>query len=431
MKLALSILASALGYSAAAGSNPFAPKTTANTAKAQLNAKLMRGATPLRKLQDEAAEEEQVWELDLSTYSIKFEKCQFVKQYAYNGQNGNNKNNKNAQDILTVKHFVVFRLCPDNSCGTCNYKYGEYIIDMESYLAATLQYKQEAQQKYCESCNQCIEMAANAANGGDANQDEAWKCTGIDTSTCYTECQNIENMEANGYVDASAYTQCVKLNSVDANGNNYYAGAVCRSSGSSSSGSEKSGIKIGVFTDQYCTYYDDSVDIASVLKNDDGTSINLSYHLLKETFEDGVCIASCLKEQENNNNNNNGEAAAAEVNELCGQLYETSGKCESTHGFADGMKTYDDYDNQMLNEELVCNFITAVKSGTYDMTGEIVVTGGRAVIGGGTTTTGFQKFSLTFFVLGSVALAGYAAMMHSQLTKGAKAELSRQGGAMA
>jgi len=417
-----------LGYTAAAGSNPFAPKVTANTAKASLNAKLMRGATPVRKLQDE--EEEEVWELDLSTYSIKFEKCQFVKQYAYNGQNGNNnKNNKNAQDILTVKHFVVFRLCPDNSCGTCNYKYGEYIIDMESYLAATLEYKAEVQNNYCESCNQCIEMAANEANGGEANEDEAWKCTGIDTSTCYSECQNIENMEANGYVDASDYAQCVKLNSVDANGNNYYAGAVCTSS--TSNGSEKSRIKIGVFTDQYCTYYDDSIDIATVLTNNDGTAMSVSYHLLKETYEDGVCIASCLKEQENNNNNNNGEAAAAEVNELCGQLYETSGKCESAHGFADGMKTYDDYDNQMLNEELVCNFITAVKSGSYDMTGEIVVTGGRAVAGGGTTTTGFQKFSLTFFILGSVGLAGYAAMMHSQLTKGAKAELSRQGGAMA
>jgi hypothetical protein len=412
MKLALSILASAVGYSAAAGSNPFAPKITSNTAKASLNAKLMRGATPVRKLQDE--EEEEVWELDLSTYSIKFEKCQFVKQYAYNGQNGNNKNNKNAQDILTVKHFVVFRLCPDNACETCNYKYGEYIIDMESYLAATLEYKQQQQEKYCESCNQCIEMAANAANGGEANEDEAWKCTNIDTSTCYTECQNIENMEANGYVDASEYAQCVKLNSVDANGNNYYAGGVCSSS--TSNGVTHSRIKIGVFTDQYCTYYDESVDITSVLTNNDGTAMSLSYHLLKEN---------------NNQQNNNGEAAATEVNELCGQLYETSGKCESAHGFADGMMTYDDYDNQMLNEELVCNFITAVKSGTYDMTGEIVVTGGRATVGGGTTTTGMQKFSLTFFILGSVGLAGYAAMMHSQLTKGAKADLSRQDGAMA
>lgn len=428
MKFALTILASALGYSAAAGSNPFAPKVTANTAKAQLNAKLMRGATPVRKLQDE---EEEAWELDLSTYSIKFEKCQFVKQYAYNGQNGNNnKNNKNAQDILTVKHFVVFRLCPDNSCGTCNYKYGEYIIDMESYLEATLEYKQQEQEKHCEYCNKCLEMEANVAAGGEANEDEAWMCTNVDTTTCYSECQNIENMEANGYVDASAYTGCVKLNAADADGNNYYASAVCGSSGSSN----QSRIKIGVFTDQYCTYYDDSLDIASMLTNNDGTSMALSYHLLKETFASDTCIASCLKEQENQNqNNNNGEAAAAEVSELCEQLYQTSGKCESAHGFADGMKTYDeaDYANQELNEELVCNFITAVKSGTYDLTGEVVVTGGRHTVHGGSATTGMQKFSLTFFILGTLALAGYAAMMHSQLTKGSKADLARQGGAMA
>ena len=98
------------------------------------------------------------------------------------------------------------------------------------------------------------------------------------------------------------------------------------------------------------------------------------------------------------------------------------------------MKAYDeetDYEQQELNEELVCNFITAVKSGAYDLSGEIVVTGGKASVGGGTTTTGMQKFTLTFFILGTVALAGYAAMMHSQLTKGAKADLSRQGGAMA
>jgi hypothetical protein len=273
-------------------------------------------------------------------------------------------------------------------------------------------------------------MEANVAAGGEANENEAWMCTNVDTTTCYSECQNIENMEANGYVDASAYTGCVKLNAADADGNNYYASAVCGSSGSSN----QSRIKIGVFTDQYCTYYDDSLDIASMLTNNDGTSMALSYHLLKETFASDTCIASCLKEQENQNqNNNNGEAAAAEVSELCEQLYQTSGKCESAHGFADGMKTYDeaDYANQELNEELVCNFITAVKSGTYDLTGEVVVTGGRHTVHGGSATTGMQKFSLTFFILGTLALAGYAAMMHSQLTKGSKADLARQGGAMA
>ena len=433
MKFSLSLLASSAAICAAASSNPFAPKVSRNTAKAQMNAKLMLRATPLRKLQDNDDEAEEV---DLSGYSIKFEKCQFVKQYAYNnnGNNNNKNNNKNGQysdTVLTTKHFVIFRMCPDNSCGTCNYNYGEYIVDMDTYLTYTLEAKQQEQEQNCELCNQCIEAAANAANGddnADENNNNANACANIDTSTCYGECQNIDNMEANGYVDASQYAQCQQLDYQDAYGNKpYYAGAVCASSGTR--------IKIGVFTDQYCSIYDESADVATYLKNNDGATLNLSYHLLKQTFAEGECISSCLKQDQNqnnnNNNNNNNQNQRAEVAEICENLYNYAGKCESTHGFANGMKAYDDYDNQARNEELVCNFITSIKAGTYDLTGDIVVTGGRTTVGGGTSTTGGQKFALTFFILGSVGLAGYAAMLHSQLTKGAKADLSRQGGAMA
>ena len=425
--LSATLLVSSVGICAAAvsSSNPFAPKVSANTAKAQLNAKLMLRATPLRKLQDNDDEAEEV---DLSSYSVKFEKCQFVKQYAYNA-NGNNKNGQYSDTVLTTKHFVIFRMCPDNSCGTCNYNYGEYIVDMDTYLGYTLEAKKQEQEQYCELCNQCVEAAANGDNGeenaDENNNNNANQCANVDTATCYGECQNIDNMEANGYVDASQYAQCQQLNYQDANGNKpYYAGAVCASSGTR--------IKIGLFTDQYCSTYDESADVATYLKNNDGTALNLSYHLLKQTFAEGECIASCLKQDQNqNNNNNNNQNQRAEVNEVCENLYNYAGKCESTHGFANGMKSYDEYDNQARNEELVCNFITSIKAGTYDLSGDIVVTGGRTTIGGGTTTSGGQKFALTFFILGSVGLAGYAAMLHSQLTKGAKADLSRQGGAMA
>lgn len=161
--------------------------------------------------------------------------------------------------------------------------------------------------------------------------------------------------------------------------------------------------------------------------------MKLSYHLLKQTFPESGCVSSCLKQNENqnNNNNNNGEQQAAEVNEICENLYEVAGKCESTHGFKTGYANYDNYENQIRNEELVCDFIASVAAGQYDQTGEIVVSGGRTTLGGGVATTGGQKFALTFFILGSVGLAGYAAMLHQQLTKGAKADLSRQGGAMA
>jgi hypothetical protein len=85
------------------------------------------------------------------------------------------------------------------------------------------------------------------------------------------------------------------------------------------------------------------------------------------------------------------------------------------------------YYNQQKNEEAVCNYMQNVKSGIYDMTGEISISGGRSVAAGGSSTTGGQKFALTFFALGTAVMAGYAAMLHSQLVKGSKASLSGQG----
>merc|ERR1711997_1366973 len=90
-----------------------------------------------------------------------------------------------------------------------------------------------------------------------------------------------------------------------------------------------------------------------------------------------------------------------------------------------------EFENQISNEELVCDFISSLKSGTYSQDGEIVIGGNKIYASGGTATTGGQKFALTFFIIGTVGLAVYAAMLHSQLTKGGKADLSTQGGAMA
>ena len=102
------------------------------------------------------------------------------------------------------------------------------------------------------------------------------------------------------------------------------------------------------------------------------------------------------------------------------------------HGFV-GISSdyYDEASNQVSNENLVCEFIDSLKSGTYSQDGEIVIGGSKMYTNGGTSTTGGQKFALTFFIIGTVGLAVYAAMLHSQLTKGGKADLSTQGGAMA
>jgi len=155
--------------------------------------------------------------------------------------------------------------------------------------------------------------------------------------------------------------------------------------------------------------------------------MRLSHALLKTTYESDSCL-SCLVE--NGEDDDNGKEA--EVEEVCENLYMSSAKCQKKHGFDDGSSNNDyGYENQVKNEETVCDFISSLKSGTYAEDGEIVVGGSNSYHSGSTSTTGGQKFALTFFILGTVGLAVYAAMLHSNLTKSAKSDLSSQGGAMA
>lgn len=426
MKLSLISFLAATGYATAASSNPFAPKVSANNADSAYTAKLVRGAKVMRSLE---GQQQADGEIDLTNYSIKFEKCQFVKEFAgeEGGEGGEGGN------FLNLKRFVIFRLCPNNSCGSCNYDFGEYLIDLETYLQATTEYVEQKQEAMCETCNECYQQAYNQNNGdgnNDGNNDNYYKCQNIDTSSCYEECQNIENMEENGYLDASEFIECGQLENQNNNGNGvqYYAGAMCASQGSR--------IKIGVFTDEQCSVLAENMDIDSMLYGDNG-AMKLSYHKIKSVFPESECVASCVAEQENDGNqDNNNQYQAAQTAEICQNLYEAAGKCESIHGFS-AMKSYNNngnyqaYNNQVRNEEAVCNYMSNVASGIYDMSGEISISGGRSITGGGAATTGGQKFALTFFILGSIGLAGYAAMLHQQLTKGAKSTLAQQGGAMA
>ena len=142
-------------------------------------------------------------------------------------------------------------------------------------------------------------------------------------------------------------------------------------------------------------------------------------------------------ENEDEEEDEDAEEEAPATAEVCQNLYEAAGKCEDSHGFEASVWNQNDdaaaaeYENQEEQESLICDYISSLKSGTYDETGEIVVQGGTSVVGGGAKTTGGQKFALTFFILGTVGLSVYAAMLHATLMKSGKTDLSNQGGAMA
>ena len=110
----------------------------------------------------------------------------------------------------------------------------------------------EVQQRYCEDCNDCY-------------YDDAWenKCQDDvnNSEDCSVECDNIDNMEENGYEDASEFVECQQLE-VENSSEEYYAGAVCASNGSR--------IKIGVFTDDQCINYDETKNVEDYLKKKEG-----------------------------------------------------------------------------------------------------------------------------------------------------------------
>ena len=72
---------------------------------------------------------------DLREYSVRFEKCHDVKMF-----DDNLAQDEASESPLAVKHFVLYRLCPSDSCGSCDTAYGQYVADAESYLGSTVEY---------------------------------------------------------------------------------------------------------------------------------------------------------------------------------------------------------------------------------------------------------------------------------------------------
>ena len=430
-------LALAALSAAVVSANPFAPPKSSNNAKSAYMSKLMTNARPTsnsqlgrsRRLADDDGEE---YEVDISGYSLKFEQCQFVKAY-----DDELAEDEDSTTVLATKRFVIFRLCPTGMCDSCTYDFGEYIVDLEEYLEATVEYQQEIQENMCNACEECGNYEENEENDQDQDEDERRRALAIrklqnydvDCDSCYDECMKIENMEDNGYVDATEFLECQMIYDPEDDGKTaLYAGPMCASSGSK--------IKIGVFYDEDCNVPDTDKDVDDYLMDGDGVSMKLSHALLKTVYSTD-CV-SCLQvdeEEEEQNDDNadedeNAEEEEPEVLEMCEQLYEAAAKCEKTNGFDNGYAAYNGYANQLAQESVVCGFVESLKAGSYDESGEIVVNGANSSIGGLAATTGGQKFALTFFVFGTVGLAGYAAMLHSKLTKGSSG-LSESNGAMA
>ena len=331
---------------------------------------------------------------DLSTYSITFEKCQNVISW-----NDDLADEEDATTVLGLEHFVVFRLCPSDSCVTsCSSDYGEYVLPLETYLASATEQSLRAFENTCQQCEE-------ACNEG-----------GYCDESCLENCQTYENLGENGYVDASQYIQCNQIDVVndddddnaggegneEAQQQQLYIGPKCSSKGRR--------INIGLFTDEDCST---KYELPEHKTMADYIGFKLWYGTLSPTYDHSSTTSSgCIScaEDKDGDGNDNDKNDADEVNEMCEELYNAAGKCETKHGISAGFMQTNredgDYQNQAENEAKVCTFIDSLVLESYTEKGEINLNVIQDVVIRQTTPLQTAMLTLlSIFIVGTLSYA--------------------------
>jgi len=351
----------------------------------------------LRKLEDGQEEEEEEEEeeedvdygdfnFDASNFSVKYSGCAVISQLNGLGAEDGGEDEENG-NIYSTKKFVTFRMCPSDTCSDssfygCKSNYGEYMILMEDYLDAFVEYKEKVFEYYCDYCEQCLyfekyfygsrNLEDAEAAGDDIDMDDAEVAamqSDDDNHACkyYNECVNYldvcdpdANEDDQNQDDGDDYYQefeyeelfeCTEVNNGDDDSSALWVGPHC--------GSDHMTITIGVFSDEYCTQYvGDDVDVVKL------TKMKIDQDTLSEYFDES-CIA-CRESDLPYNVAQEDAEDEDDINAICETLYESSAKCQQN------LQDEDGYTGNLATssqEENVCNYIYNVVTGQYDETG--------------------------------------------------------------
>jgi len=254
----------------------------------------------------------------VANYSIKFQGCNDVSQW------NNGDDDDNGARIKTV-HFARFRLCPTDSCDNdsaigCTSGFGDYIVDLNTFVQSYLEDKQQTEEYNCQY------LQDNSCDCDNDNVDDEDGCL----NTCYANAgldYCIENEDEDEQFQVQDYAQCAQFEYDQNDDENrrrldeaeeevqYFIGAYC--------GSEDGDIRLGFFSDDTCTQ-ESSTSYYSL------TGSSLPYS--DESIVSTKCI-SCKEPADNNANQDDNEAEDEDqVKEICEEMYMYAGKCESYMG---------------------------------------------------------------------------------------------------
>ena len=283
----------------------------------------IRASSPLGRslLQHARALDQEVDYGFIGEYSIKFQGCHHVSQW--------NADVDDEDDVrIKTKRLVRFRLCPSDSCNSqkstgCTSKYGDYVVDLNTFVGYYLQAIQDDKEYICQDT--ATECNDSCNNGNDAN------CV----QSCYedfgmTYCLEDED-DANDAFDPANYAACTqydfggggrrRLDQVE-----YYVGPYCAAQGGE--------IHMGLFTDDTCTTYAQN-----------GEATFYSYAGFELPYSgDSLVSTRCMSCSRSDQDGDGQE----DVSEVCQSIYGVSGKCET--------KMSVDYPN-----ESACTYIEGIK----------------------------------------------------------------------
>jgi len=227
-------------------------------------------------------EQDTTW---IANMSLKFQGCHHISQW--------NPEADGQDDVrIESKRLAKFRLCPSNTCNSgsargCSKGYGDYIVDLDDFLATYLQNKE----------GECENYKENSCNCG--NADDADYCA----QTCFKKAGMSHCYQAGDGFELNNYLECAQYG-------DYYVGTYCASQGGS--------VLLGMFTDDACTNFADNNGGKSTYYSVAGSALPFS--------DESIVDTSCYSCKDTSNGNNYGYY---ETKEVCSNVYEVSGKCES------------------------------------------------------------------------------------------------------
>jgi hypothetical protein len=331
----------------------------------------------------------------VSNFSIKFQGCHHVSQW--------NEEADDEEDVrIETKRLIRFRLCPSNECnaekaGGCESAYGDYIIDMNTFLETYYQAVEDYNQYRCEYTSQVL---CNCEDGDDKDDNFdgeicEWECYvkyGIE-DTCDARNPYVDDDQQEEEFNLAEYVECQQAKfennknrrKLDQEEIEYFIGPYCAEQGGA--------IFLGLFTDDTCTTFADEeggaqaydyLSQGSVLPYADQSIISMD------------CI-SCMEPEDFNNDGNDAEDED-EVIEMCEQIYESAGKCEE--GLEQTGYLYEANNN-------ACNYIAGIKVVRKD--GIITQVGSKA--------NKTASIFIGIFVVAFVLLAAYVYYLKTKLDR--------------